>query len=71
MSAPYVYPPNVVNTTVTRAALDALAEHVARREREAAAIGWDAAVAAMQYPDGTPVEIVSSTNPYRIERGES
>lgn len=36
MSAPYVYPPNV-NTTVTRAALDALAEHVARREQEAAA----------------------------------
>lgn len=34
--------------------------------REAAAIGWDAAVAAMKYEDGTPVEIVSMVNPYRV-----
>jgi hypothetical protein len=27
---------------------------------------WDAAVAAMVYEDGTPVEIVSITNPYRV-----
>lgn len=27
--------------------------------------GWDAAVAAMRYEDGTPVEIISMTNPYR------
>lgn len=33
--------------------------------REAAAIGWDAAVAAMKYEDGTPVEVVSMVNPYR------
>lgn len=29
------------------------------------AAGWDAAVAAMRYEDGTPVEIVSMVNPYR------
>lgn len=26
--------------------------------------GWNAAVAAMRYEDGTPVEIVSMVNPY-------
>ena len=35
------------------------------RDRACAAIGWDAAVAAMRYEDGTPVEIISMTNPYR------
>lgn len=35
--------------------------------REAAAIGWDAAVAAMRYEDGSPVEIAESLNPYRTE----
>lgn len=35
--------------------------------REAAAMGWDAAVAAMKYEDGTPVEIVAMVNPYRAE----
>lgn len=35
------------------------------RLREAAAVGWDAAVAAMRYEDGTPVEIVAMVNPYR------
>ena len=35
--------------------------------REAAAIGWDAAVAAMRYEDGTPVEIASMVNPYRTD----
>lgn len=29
------------------------------------AAGWGAAVAAMRYEDGTPVEIVESANPYR------
>jgi len=33
--------------------------------RESAAIGWDAAVAAMTYEDGSPVEIVAMVNPYR------
>lgn len=33
--------------------------------RGAAAVGWDAAVAAMRYEDGTPLEIVSMVNPYR------
>lgn len=26
---------------------------------------WDAAVAAMRYPDGTPVELLANNNPYR------
>lgn len=33
--------------------------------RESAAIGWDAAVAAMCYEDGTPVEFHETNNPYR------
>ena len=33
--------------------------------RELLAIGWDAAVSAMRYTDGTPVEIAESVNPYR------
>lgn len=33
--------------------------------RMGAEIGWDAAVSAMQYEDGTPVEIVHAHNPYR------
>jgi hypothetical protein len=33
--------------------------------REASAIGWDAAVNAMTYEDGTPVEVASNQNPYR------
>lgn len=36
-----------------------------RRDLELLAIGWDAAVAAMKYEDGTPVEIETSINPYR------
>jgi hypothetical protein len=31
----------------------------------AAALGWDAAVSAMTYEDGTPVEIAQNSNPYR------
>jgi hypothetical protein len=38
-----------------------------RALREAAAIGWDAAVAALVYEDGTPVEVVHVKNPYREE----
>jgi len=34
--------------------------------REAAACGWDAAVKAMRYEDGTPVEIVKMVNPFRF-----
>ena len=26
---------------------------------------WDAAVAAMRYPDGTPVALLANNNPYR------
>jgi len=33
--------------------------------RDGAAVGWDACLKALQYEDGTPVEIVSFNNPYR------
>lgn len=36
-----------------------------RRDLELLAIGWDAAISAMQYEDGTPVEIGTNINPYR------
>lgn len=36
--------------------------------RAVAAIAWDASVAAMQHEDGTPVEIVSNVNPFRVTR---
>lgn len=35
------------------------------RDLSMMADGWDAAVAAMRYEDGSPVEIVSMINPYR------
>lgn len=33
--------------------------------RQIAANAWDQAVAAMRYPDGTPVELMTNNNPYR------
>ena len=33
--------------------------------RDGAAVGWDACMKALRHEDGTPVEIVSFTNPYR------
>lgn len=33
--------------------------------RELLAIGWDAAVAAMTYEDGSKVEVAENSNPYR------
>lgn len=33
--------------------------------RQAKESGWDAAVAAMTYTDGTPVEVADNNNPYR------
>lgn len=33
--------------------------------RAGAAAGWDACLKSLRYEDGTPVEIVSFTNPYR------
>ncbi|MDL5351178.1 hypothetical protein [Microbacterium sp. zg-YB36] len=45
--------------------IDAILASRAASQQAAAAIGWDAAVAAMRYEDGTPVEIVSMKNPYR------
>lgn len=42
-----------------------------RNLRWAAAVGWDDAVRATQYEDGTIVEIVSNNNPYRKEKTRS
>lgn len=42
-----------------------MAETLKEAFREAAAIGWDAAVSALRYEDGTPVEVVAMVNPYR------
>lgn len=36
-------------------------------KREAKAAAWDACVASMVYEDGSPVEIVTLSNPYRKE----
>ena len=33
--------------------------------RNGAAVGWDACMKSLRHEDGTPVEIVSFTNPYR------
>ena len=30
--------------------------------------GWDAAVAAMRYEDGSPVEVIESVNPFRSKK---
>lgn len=48
---------------VWRDALDTLI-----REKQAEA--WDAAVAAMVYEDGTPVQAVKNINPYRSQKTE-
>ena len=34
--------------------------------RNGAAVGWDACLKSLRHEDGTPVEIVSFKNPYRI-----
>ena len=34
-------------------------------QREAAAIGWDAAIEAMRHEDGSPVELIVNQNPFR------
>jgi len=41
-----------------------------KRDLQIAAIGWDAAVNAMCYEDGTPVEIAANSNPYRLQLAE-
>lgn len=43
----------------------AMGDNLESQRRELLAIGWDAAVAAMAYEDGTKVEIAHSVNPYR------
>lgn len=43
----------------------AMGENLETQRRELLAIGWDAAVAAMTYEDGSKVEIAHSVNPYR------
>ena len=36
-----------------------------RRDLQLLAEGWDKCVKSLRYEDGSPVEIVSDTNPYR------
>ena len=36
-----------------------------RRDLQLLAEGWDECVKSLRYEDGSPVEIVESTNPYR------
>jgi hypothetical protein len=42
-----------------------MSDRLEQSRRELLAIGWDAAVAAMVYPDGTKVEVSENSNPYR------
>ena len=35
--------------------------------RQAKEQAWDAVINAMQYEDGTPVELVTNINPYRSQ----
>jgi len=42
-----------------------MGDNLESQRRELLAIGWDAAVAAMKYQDGTPVEVALNSNPYR------
>jgi streptomycin 6-kinase len=42
-----------------------MADTLDRGRRELLAIGWDAAVAAMVYEDGSKVQVAKSVNPYR------
>jgi hypothetical protein len=43
-----------------------MGDNLESQRRELLAIGWDAAVAAMKYPDGSPVEVALNSNPYRV-----
>ena len=40
---------------------------VNRRDLQLLAEGWDKCVKSLRYEDGSPVEIVSNSNPYRKE----
>lgn len=40
---------------------------MAAHDRKVAERAWDACVRSMRYEDGTPVEIVTMTNPYRAD----
>lgn len=42
-----------------------MGDNLESQRRELLAIGWDAAVAAMVYQDGTQVEVAENSNPYR------
>ena len=35
---------------------------------EALAQTWDAAIASLRYADGSPVEVMTNTNPYRTTK---
>jgi hypothetical protein len=57
-------PPTVLALIDEVERLRAVVDEVAER-------AWDHAVGSMRYEDGSPVEIVSVTNPYRIKAGDS
>ena len=40
---------------------------MSRRDLQLLAEGWDKCVDSLRYEDGSPVEIVSASNPYRKE----
>ena len=42
-----------------------MSDRLEEGRRELLATGWDAAVAAMTYTDGSPVELAANMNPYR------
>ena len=42
-----------------------MSDRLEQSRRDLLAIGWDAAVAAMVYQDGTKVDVAENSNPYR------
>lgn len=43
--------------------------NLSERDLQLLAAGWDAAVKAMTYEDGSPVEVTKNANPFR-QRGD-
>lgn len=54
---------NILHELANR--VDHLEQDQARDLNMAAAAGWDAALKAMRYEDGTPVQVAVNDNPYR------
>lgn len=51
--------------TMADAVIKALGTRVNGRDLQMLAEGWDECVESLRYEDGSPVEIVSDSNPYR------